>query len=41
MNKIIIIIGLFCAIFADTKIGWIELETVVTQLDDFLSLIHI
>ena len=35
MNKIIIIIGLFCAIFADTKIGWIELETVVTQLDDF------
>tara|TARA_Y100001970_G_scaffold135898_1_gene167284 strand:- start:1236 stop:1745 length:510 start_codon:yes stop_codon:yes gene_type:complete len=35
MNKIIIIIGLFCISFADTKIGWIELSTVVTQLEDF------
>ena len=35
MKKIIIIIGVLCLVFADTKIGWIELSTVVTQLDDF------
>ena len=35
MRKIIIMIGLVCVVFADTKIGWIELSTVVTQLDDF------
>ncbi len=35
MKKIIIIIGILCLAFADTKIGWIELSTVVTQLDDF------
>lgn len=35
MKKIIIMIGLVCISFAETKIGWIELSTVVTQLDDF------
>ena len=36
MKKIIIVVaGLICMSFADTKIGWVELGTIVTQLDDF------
>ena len=35
MKKVMIMIGLVCISFASAKIGWIELSTVVTQLDDF------
>tara|TARA_Y100000748_G_C15468184_1_gene477759 strand:+ start:1080 stop:1589 length:510 start_codon:yes stop_codon:yes gene_type:complete len=35
MKIIIIIISLISISFSDIKVGWIELSTVVTQLDDF------